>query len=69
MENLQTQPTYTDILRDTQQEEFPLLSEVTRGVVDDPLRLMSAHTDDGVVVPCALPDAMMQLTTAEPVRS
>ena len=61
MENLQTQPTYTDILRETQQEEFPLLSEVTRGVVDDPLRLMSAHTDDdGVVVPCALPDAMMQ---------
>ena len=40
MENLQTQPTYTDILRETQQEEFPLLSEVTRGVVDDPLRLM-----------------------------
>ena len=61
MENLQTQPTYADILRETQQEEFPLLSEVTRGVVDDPLRLMSAHTDDdGVVVPCALPDAMMQ---------
>ena len=61
MENLQTQPSYTDILRETQQEEFPLLSEVTRGVVDDPLRLMSAHTDDdGVVVPCALPDAMMQ---------
>ena len=61
MENLQTQPTYTDILRETQQEEFPLLSEVTRGVVDDPLRLMSAHTDDdGVVVPCALPHAMMQ---------
>ena len=24
--------------------------------------------DDGVVVPCALPDAMMQLTTAESVR-
>ena len=61
MENLQTQPTYTDILRETQQAEFPLLGEVTRGVVDDPLRLMSAHTDDdGVVVPCALPDAMMQ---------
>ena len=58
MENSQT---YADILRETQQEEFPLLSEVTRGVVDDPLTLMNAHTDDdGVVVPCALPDAMIQ---------
>ncbi len=53
--------TYTDILRETQQEEFPLLSEVTRGVVDDPLTLMNARTDaDGVVVPCALPDAMWE---------
>ena len=62
MENeTQTNLSYADILRETQQEEFPLLSEVTRGVVDDPLSLMNAHTDDdGVVVPCALPDAMMQ---------
>ena len=53
--------TYTDILRETQKEEFPLLSEVTRGVVDDPLTLMNARTDaDGVVVPCALPDAMWE---------
>ena len=56
MENSQS---YTDILRETQQEEFPLLSEVTRGIVDGPLALMNAHIDnDGVVVPCALPDAM-----------
>ncbi len=69
MENLQTQeltnsktnPSYIDVLRETQQEEFPLLSEVTRGVVEDPLTLMNAHADDdGVVVPCALPDAMWQ---------
>ena len=59
MENLQTQPSYADTLRETLQEEFPLLSDVTQGVVDDPLSLMNAHTDDdGVVVPCALPDAM-----------
>ena len=52
---------YTDTLRETQQEEFPLLCEVTRGVLEDPLTLMNAHTDDdGVAVPCALPDAMMQ---------
>ena len=57
----QTQTSYADTLRETQQEEFPLLSEVTRGVLEDPLTLMNAHTDDdGVVVPCALPDAMMQ---------
>ncbi len=62
MENLnvaQPQMSYVDTLRETMQEEFPLLSEVTRGVVDDPLTLMNARTDDdGVVVPCALPDAM-----------
>ena len=59
--NLQTQPTYTDTLRETMQEEFPLLEEVTRGVVDDPLILMSAQVDEeGVVMPCALPDAMLQ---------
>ena len=56
-----TNMSYADTLRETQQEEFPLLSEVTRGVLEDPLTLMNAHTDDdGVVVPCALPDAMMQ---------
>ena len=54
-----TYSSYTDILRETQQEEFPLLSDVTQGIVDDPLTLMNAHADDdGVVVPCALPDAM-----------
>ena len=59
--NLQTQSTYTDTLRETMQEEFPLLGEVTRGIVDDPLVLMNAQVDEeGVVVPCALPDAMLQ---------
>ena len=58
--NVNQQPTsYGDILRETQQEEFPLLSEVTQGVVEDPLTLMnSIYDEDGVVVPCALPDAM-----------
>ena len=52
---------YADALRETQQEEFPLLSEVTRGVVEDPISLMNSHyDDDGVVVPCALPDTMWQ---------
>ena len=51
---------YIDMLRETQQAEFPLLGEVTQGLVDDPLTLMNAQPDeDGVVVPCALPDAMM----------
>ena len=64
MENLnatQTQMSYADVLRETQQEEFPLLSEVTCGVVEDPISLMNSHyDDDGVVVPCALPDTMWQ---------
>ena len=56
--NQQTQ-SYGDILRETQQEEFPLLSEVTRGIVDEPITLMnSIYDEDGVVVPCALPDTM-----------
>ena len=56
-----TNMSYTDMLRETQQEEFPLLSEVTTPFMDNPLALMNAHTDDdGVVVPCALPDAMVQ---------
>ena len=50
---------YGEVLRETQQVEFPLLSEVTQGLLDDPLSLMNAITDEeGVVVPCALPDAM-----------
>ena len=62
MENPQPQPTtYTDSLKDTIRNEFPLLEEATQGVVDDPLALMNAHADeDGVVVPCALPDAMVR---------
>ena len=58
--NVNQQPkSYADVLRETQQEEFPLLSEVTQGVVEDPLTLMnSIYDEDGVVVPCALPDAM-----------
>ena len=57
MESLSEQPmSYVDTLRETQQTEFPLLQEVTQGIVDDPLTLMNAHTDEeGVVVPCALP--------------
>ena len=52
---------YIDTLRLTMQEEFPLLGEVTKEIVDDPLSLMNAlPDDDGVVVPCALPDAMTQ---------
>ena len=52
---------YADTLRETMKVEFPLLGEVTHGIVDDPLTLMSAHADDdGVVVPCALPDAMVK---------
>ena len=57
--NLTAQTSYADTLRETMQEEFPLLSEVTQGVLEDPLALMNAQTDtDGVVVPCALPDTM-----------
>ena len=62
MENVNEQPlSYADTLRETLQEEFPLLSEVTRGILEAPLTLMNAHADEeGVVVPCALPDAMVQ---------
>ena len=56
--NQQTQ-TYGDVLRETQQAEFPLLSEVTAPFVENPLMLMNSICDeDGVVVPCALPDSM-----------
>ena len=61
LKNSKTNPSYVDVLRETQQEEFPLLSEVTQGVVEEPLTLMNAHADDdGVVVPCPLPDQMWQ---------
>ena len=60
--NLQTLPTYTDVLRETQQEEFPLLSEVTTPFMGNPLALMNAITDEeGTVVPCPLPDFMYAL--------
>ena len=60
--NVDEQPmSYADMLRDTMNEHFPLLSEVTQGIVDDPLTLMNAHTDEeGVVVPNALPHSMVQ---------
>ena len=58
--NLTAQTSYADTLRETLQEEFPLLSEVTQGALEDPLVLMNAHADeDGIVVPCALPDTMV----------
>ena len=52
---------FTDTLREEQQERFPLLSEVTKGYVADPLALMRTMDDeDGITVPCALPDSMWQ---------
>ena len=52
---------FTDTLREEQQERFPLLSEVTKGFVEDPLALMRTLDDeDGITVPCALPDSMWQ---------
>ena len=52
---------FTDTLREEQQERFPLLSEVTKGFVEDPLALMRTMDDeDGITVPCALPDSMWQ---------
>ena len=55
----QQSKSYADVLRETQQEEFPLLSEVTQGVVEEPITLMnSIYDEDGVIVPCALPDTM-----------
>ena len=58
--NVNQQPmSYADVLRETQQEEFPLLSEVTAPFMGNPLSLMnSIYDDDGVVVPCPLPDSM-----------
>ena len=52
---------YVDTLRETMQGEFPLLGEVTHGIVDDPLLLMNGQKDDdGVEMPCPLPTSMMQ---------
>ena len=61
MENATPQHSYADTLRETIHGEFPLLEEVTQGILEDPLALMNAHADeDGVVVPCALPNAMVK---------
>ena len=69
--NVNEQPkSYIDVLRETQQEEFPLLSEVTREVVEDPLTLMnSIYDEDGVVVPCPLPDAMWKSLAPDDERT
>ena len=64
--NLQTQElknsatqTYADLLRETQQAEFPLLNEVTAPFVENPLHLMnSIYDEEGTIVPCPLPDTM-----------
>lgn len=37
---------FTDTLREEQQEGFPLLSEVTKGYVADPLALMNMALDE-----------------------
>ena len=60
--NVNEQPmSYIDMLRETQQAEFPLLGEVTQGILENPLALMDAQTDEeGITVPCALPDAMVK---------
>ena len=60
--NVNEQPvSYGDMLRETQQAEFPLLSEVTQGFLANPLTLMNAQTDEeGIIVPCALPEAMVK---------
>ena len=55
----QPQPSYTDTLRETQQAEVPLLSEVTAPFMESPLALMDSRFDEeGVALPCALPDSM-----------
>ncbi len=59
-EKQQAQP-YGEALRETQQEVFPLLSEVAAPFVDNPLTLMNAiYDEEGTVVPCPLPDTMTQ---------
>ena len=61
LKSSQTQTSYADTLRETQQAEFPLLGEVTEPFMDDPLALMNAiHDEEGTVVPCPLPDSMME---------
>ena len=57
-ENQQPRP-YVDVLGETLQAEFPLLSEVTAPFTDNPLALMNAILDEeGTKVPCPLPDSM-----------
>ena len=68
LKNSKTDPSYADVLRETQQEEFPLLSEVTQGVVEEPIMLMnSIYDEDGVVVP-SMKISMLQLTTTSSGR-
>ena len=56
--NQQPRP-YGEVLHETQQEVFPLLSEVTASFTDNPLALMNAiHDEEGTQVPCPLPDSM-----------
>ena len=59
LKNVQPQPSYFDTLRETQQAEFPLLSEVTAPFMESPLALMDSRFDEeGVALPCALPESM-----------
>ena len=59
LKNSETNMSYADVLKETQQAEFPLLSEVTAPFMESPLALMNSHYDEeGVVLPCALPDSM-----------
>ena len=56
--NQQPRP-YGEVLHETQQEVFPLLSEVTASFTDNSLALMNAiHDEEGTQVPCPLPDSM-----------
>ena len=58
--NVNQQPmSFGEVLRETQQETFPLLSEVTQGVADEPLALMKSQTDEeDIAMPRPLPDSM-----------
>ena len=47
MENINSNPqpqSHGEVLRETMQEEFPLLSEVTAPFMENPLKLMTAIT-------------------------
>lgn len=46
MNEKNTAVSFTDTLREEQQERFPLLSEVTKGYVADPLALMNMALDE-----------------------